>query len=59
VLPFVYFCKAIDLPLLLTAVVPPTGRKRVLAVHNVIFAFVVATMVGMERLAHLDWWATP
>ena len=56
VLPFVHFCQAIDLPFLLTAVVPPAGRKRVHAVHNVIFAFVVATVVGMERLAHLDWY---
>jgi len=32
-----------------------SGRKRVYSVHLVLLAFVVATLVGVERLAHLDW----
>lgn len=56
VLPFVHFCHALDLPRLLTMVVPAAGRKRIHAVHDVIFAFIIATVIGAERLAHLDWY---
>ncbi len=56
VVPFVHFCDTLGLPQLLSAVVPPTGRTRIHAVHNVLFAFLVATVVGMERLAHMDWY---
>jgi len=30
------------------------GRRRAHAPHLVLFAFVVATLAGVERLAHLD-----
>lgn len=55
VLPFVHFCEALDLPLLLSHVAAPVGRVRVHSPARVLFAFLIAAVVGTERLAHLDW----
>ena len=55
VLPFVHFCESLDLPALLSAVVAPVGRVRVHSPARVLFAFLIAAVVGTERLAHLDW----
>lgn len=55
VLPFVRFCHALDLPALLKGVAPAGGRRRLHAVHHVLFAFVVSAVLGAQRLAHLDW----
>lgn len=57
VLPFVHFCESLDLPGLLTRVASPVGRLRVHSPARVLFAFLVAAVVGTERLAHLDWFA--
>jgi len=54
VLPFVHFCQDLGLPSLLGQVAP-CGRKRVHGVGHVLFAFVVASVLGVQRLAHLDW----
>jgi len=55
VLPFVRFCEAIDLPHMLSFIPAPVGRTRVHAPGRVLFAFLVAAVVGTDRLAHLDW----
>ena len=55
VLPFVHFCESLDLPALLSGVAAPMGRVRVHSPARVLFAFLVAAVVGTERLAHLDW----
>ena len=56
VLPFVHFCETLRLPTLLSAAVSEGGRKRIHAVHRVLFAFIVTAIIGTERLAHLDWY---
>jgi len=56
VLPFVHFCEALGLPGLLNAAVPAGGRRRTHPVHRVLFAFIVAAVIGTSRLAHLDWY---
>lgn len=56
VLPFIHFCEALDLPALLMAVVPAPTRRRVHAAHRVLFTFMVAAVIGTERMAHLDWY---
>jgi hypothetical protein len=54
-MPFVHFCESLDLPGLLTRVAAPVGRARVHSPARVLFAFLIAAVVGTERLAHLDW----
>lgn len=47
--------EALELPARLRLAVPPRGRKRVYAVHLVLYAFLMASLAGIERLAHLEW----
>jgi len=35
--------------------VPADGKKRVFAVHLVLFSFMVGALAGAHRLAHLEW----
>lgn len=55
-LPFVRFCEELKLPELLIAVAPRTGRRRTHPVHRVLFAFLVGSVLGCQRLAHLEWY---
>ena len=50
-----FMTEALGIPALLKKVVNYRGRRRVHAPHLVLFAFVVAALAGVERLAHLDW----
>ena len=55
ILPFIHFCEALDLPALLQLAMRTGGRRRRHPFHRVLFAFLVASALGTERLAHLDW----
>lgn len=35
--------------------VPTPGRRRIYPVHLVLYAFIMSTLLGVERLAHMDW----
>lgn len=50
-----YMTEELRLPAVLKRVVGYRGRARIHAPHRVLFAFVVAMLAGVERLAHLDW----
>lgn len=51
----VFMTESLGIPSLLARVARYRGRRRVHAPHLVLFAFVVAALAGVERLAHLDW----
>lgn len=50
-----HFCESLDLPAMLCAVAAPVTRVRVHSPGRVLFAFLIAAVVGTQRLAHLDW----
>lgn len=50
-----YMSEQLRIPELLKRVARYRGRTRTHAPHAVLFAFVVAALAGVERLAHLDW----
>lgn len=51
-----YMTEVLRLPQQLgVAIGPDTARRRVHAVHQVLFAFVVGALGGVQRLAHLEW----
>lgn len=55
-LPLIFFMtEQLRIPERLQKVAGYRGRSRVHAPHVVLFAFVVAALAGVERLAHLDW----
>ena len=47
--------EALELPALLREAAPTPGRRRVYPVHLVLYAFVMGALLGVQRLAHLDW----
>jgi hypothetical protein len=47
--------EVVELPALLREAVPTPGRRRIYAVHLVLYAFVMGALLGVQRLAHLDW----
>jgi hypothetical protein len=47
--------ESLELPARLAAVVDCQGRSRIFAIHNVLLAFLVGSLIGVERLAHLEW----
>lgn len=51
----IYMTEQLGIPAALKSIVRYRGRTRVHAPHLVLFAFVVAALAGIERLAHLDW----
>ncbi len=54
--PFIrYVTQKLDIVSELRRVAPPVGRKRVFAVHIVLFAFMIGALAGVHRLAQLEW----
>lgn len=51
----IYMTEQLRIPGLLKRAVGYRGRARIHAPHVVLFAFVIAALAGIERLAHLDW----
>ncbi|MDA0312671.1 MAG: transposase [Gemmatimonadetes bacterium] len=47
--------EALELPALLREAAPTPGRRRVYPVNLVLYAFVMGALLGVQRLAHLDW----
>ncbi|MCP4810054.1 MAG: transposase [Proteobacteria bacterium] len=45
----------LELPSFLRQAAPTPGRRRIYPVHLVLYAFVMGALVGVQRLAHLDW----
>ena len=45
----------LELPALLREAVPTPGRRRTYPVHLVLYAFVMGALLGVQKLAHLDW----
>ena len=50
-----FMTENLQIPDLLKKVVGYRGRRRVHQPHLVLFAFIVASLAGVARLAHLDW----
>lgn len=50
-----YFNEVLELPQRLGQAVPAEGRKRKHAVPLVLYAFLVGSLLGVEKLAHLEW----
>lgn len=50
-----HMTKVLRLPSQLAELAQTRGRRRIHAVHHVLFAFVVGALAGTERLAHLEW----
>ena len=50
-----YFNEVLELPQRLADAVPAEGRKRKHAVPLVLYAFLVGALLGVEKLAHLEW----
>ena len=50
-----YLSEVLELPLKLDLVVDYEGRKRPYGIHHILFAFVIGALVGVERLAHIEW----
>lgn len=54
-LPFIRFCsETLELPRGLLFAAPRAGRARKHARHHVLFAFLIAAVLGTERLTHLE-----
>lgn len=47
--------RELELPALLQLAVPTPGRRRLYPVHLVLYAFIMGSLLGVHRLAHLDW----
>ncbi len=45
----------LELPQLLSLAVPTTGRSRRYPVHLVLYAFLVGSLLGVAKVAHLEW----
>lgn len=45
----------LELPQLLGIAVPTTGRARRYPVHLVLYAFLVGSLMGVAKMAHLEW----
>lgn len=50
-----YLDEQLGLPRQLGWAVPAEGRARRHAVHHVLFAFLVGSLLGIAKLAHLEW----
>lgn len=50
-----YMTEVLEIPQRLVLVVGPAGRRRKYAVHHVLFAFLAASLTGIEKLTHLEW----
>ena len=47
--------EGLELPQLLAIAVPTEGRARRYPVHLVLYAFLVGSLLGVAKLAHLEW----
>ena len=54
-IPFIRFCESQGVAKALREVVGLSPERRRHAPHRVLFAFLVASVLGFGRLAHLDW----
>lgn len=50
-----YLNEVLELPQRLLQAVPTEGRARKHPVHLVLYAFLVGSLLGIEKLAHLEW----
>jgi hypothetical protein len=50
-----YLNEVLELPQRLLQAVPAEGRARKHPVHLVLYAFLVGSLLGIEKLAHLEW----
>lgn len=50
-----FFNEQLELPQRLAAAVPASGRRRRHPVHLVLYAFLIGALLGIEKLAHLEW----
>lgn len=50
-----YMSEVLELPQRLLFVVDQGGRKVKYSRHHLLFAFLVGSLLGVERLAHLEW----
>ena len=50
-----YFSEVLELPQRLALAVPAVGRSRRHPVPHVLYAFLVGALLGIEKLAHLEW----
>ena len=50
-----YFHEVLELPQRLALAVPAEGRRRRHPVPHVLYAFLVGALLGIEKLAHLEW----
>ena len=50
-----YMNEVLELPSRLADVVEYRGRRRTYAIHHVLFAFLVGSQLGVDKLAHLEW----
>lgn len=56
IIPIIKFMNdVLELPRRLALVVDNQGRTRIYAKHQVLFSFMVGALIGMDRLAHLEW----
>jgi hypothetical protein len=50
-----YLNEVLELPQRIRVAVPAEGRARKHPVHLVLYAFLVGSLLGIEKLAHLEW----
>ena len=50
-----FFSEVLELPQRLAVAVPTEGRRRKHPVPHVLYAFLVGALLGIEKLAHLEW----
>ena len=50
-----FFNEVLELPQRLALAVPAEGRRRKYPVPQVLYAFLVGALLGVEKLAHLEW----
>ena len=50
-----FFNESLEIPQQLGVAVPAEGRRRKYPVHHVLYAFLVGALLGIEKLAHLEW----